>query len=37
MGLNGRWMDWKLTGVDLTGRRVQFTYKDQITRLTVSI
>ncbi|WP_339616282.1 hypothetical protein [uncultured Gilvimarinus sp.] len=37
LGLNGRWMDWKLTGVDLTGRRVQFTHKDQITRLTVSI
>lgn len=37
LGLNSRWMDWKLTGVDLTGRRVQFTYKDQITRLTVSI
>ncbi|WP_049722456.1 hypothetical protein [Gilvimarinus polysaccharolyticus] len=37
LGLNSRWMDWKLTGVDLTGRRVQFTHKDQITRLTVSI
>lgn len=37
LGLNSRWMDWRLTGVDLTGRRVQFTHKDQITRLTVSI